>query len=312
MPMIGVWKPLDRNSIYQFSLAEKITEDEKIYRVKIQVLFKNRNHDAVISVLDVDLPTGFIFNKADLDALSTGHSRVISKYDTHTYLSERGSLILYLDKISHIRPEEISFRIHQETKEGILQPAAVKVYEYYDQNPCVKFYNPERNGSLSKLCINGHCLCTQEKCSSQKKDKINNDERLLKSCDSTVDFVYKVTVEDLTESVSADVYTLRILYMIREGEIDGRATGKQRKFLAKKTCKEALDLQTGKTYLIMGSSKDIHRDYQNFSYWYELLEDTWVEYWPSQVECQTETHMRACMGLDDMETLLTSFGCAVK
>ncbi|MEQ2285702.1 hypothetical protein AMECASPLE_034650, partial [Ameca splendens] len=272
--------------------------------------FKNRNRNAVISVLDVDLPTGFIFNKADLDTLSTGHSCVISKYDTHTYLSERGSLILYLDKISHIRPEVISFRIHQETKEGILQPAAVKVYEYYDQNPCVKFYNPERNGSLSKLCINGHCVCTEGKCSSQKKDKVNNDERLSKSCYSTVDWVYKVRVEDLTESVSADVYTLRILDVIREG-VDS-AQGKQRKFLGKKTCKEALDLQTGKTYLIMGSSKDVHIDDQNFSYWYELLEDTWIEYWPSEMECQTETHRHACMGLDDMETLLVTIGCANK
>jgi len=35
-------------------------------------------------------------------------------------------------QISNTQPEEISFRIHQEMKVGILQPAAVSVYEYSD------------------------------------------------------------------------------------------------------------------------------------------------------------------------------------
>lgn len=94
--------------------------------------------------------------------LSKGRARVISKYEMDKALSERGSLILYLDKVtppppvstwrrfsfrrvffsvsisippqvSHRRPEEITFRIHQKLKVGVLQPAAVSVYEYYDR-----------------------------------------------------------------------------------------------------------------------------------------------------------------------------------
>ena len=41
-------------------------------------------------------------------------------------------------QISNTRPEEISFRIHQATKLGRLQPAAVSVYEYYDRESTVK------------------------------------------------------------------------------------------------------------------------------------------------------------------------------
>ncbi len=87
-----------------------------------------------------------------------------------TVLSERGSLIIYLDKVkytitppfcpsvflyilhfsfslshslsvlhflspqvSHTQKEEITFRVHQTLKVGVLQPATVSVYEYYER-----------------------------------------------------------------------------------------------------------------------------------------------------------------------------------
>lgn len=41
--------------------------------------------------------------------------------------------LLSLLQISHREHEEITFRIHQSLKVGVLQPAAVSVYEYYDR-----------------------------------------------------------------------------------------------------------------------------------------------------------------------------------
>lgn len=35
-------------------------------------------------------------------------------------------------QVSHKREEEITFRISQQLNVGVLQPAAVSVYEYYD------------------------------------------------------------------------------------------------------------------------------------------------------------------------------------
>uniref|UniRef100_A0A3Q2SYG7 Complement C3 n=1 Tax=Fundulus heteroclitus TaxID=8078 RepID=A0A3Q2SYG7_FUNHE len=283
--------------------VQLIPEGEKIYMLRIQVLFKHRDRDASLSILDIDLPAGFTFNKPDLDALSTGRSRLISKYNSTTFLSEKGSLILYLDKISHTRQEEISFRIHQEMKMGILQPAAVKVYEYYNYKPCVKFYSPETVASVSKLCINDHCACAEVLLLMPKQ-----------SCKQANNFcvssVYKVRVDNLMDSTSADVYTLQILEVIKEGNIDLGAQGKQRKFLGKKTCKDALDLQTGKTYLIMGSSRDINKDEQNLSYWYVFGSDTWIEYWPLDTECQT--HQPACSDLEDTVAQIIMFGCALR
>ncbi|XP_045903095.1 complement C3-like [Micropterus dolomieu] len=149
-------------------IPEKMDEDEKTYKLIILVLYKDKERDATMSIIDIGLLTGFTINIDDLNLLSKGHARTISRYEMNTVLSERGSLIVYLDKVSHTRPEEIAFRIHQTQKVGVLQPAAVSVYQYYDQQhinqiPCVKFYHPERiSGELLRLCANDECTCAEE------------------------------------------------------------------------------------------------------------------------------------------------------
>lgn len=47
------------------------------------------------------------------------------------------------------------------------------------------------------------------------------------------------------------------------GSYDVGPQGKLRTFLSYLHCRAALDLGTGKTYLIMGTSKDIYRDEQS-------------------------------------------------
>ncbi|XP_075320390.1 complement C3-like [Odontesthes bonariensis] len=288
------------------------SEGEKVYKLQMQVLFKNKDRNASLSVLDVGLPTGFTFNKNDLDTLSRGRDRIIAKYETNTALSERGSLIIYLDKISNTLPEEISFRIHQGTKLGRSQPAAVSVYEYYDHEHCVKFYHPERtNGELMRLCSNDQCVCAEESCSMQRKGKISSDERLTKSCETTpvnrIDFVYKVRVDEFSASLSSDIYKMQILEVIKEGSADFALNGKHRSFLGNMHCREALDLKTSKTYLIMGSSADIFREEQIFQY--VLGEKTWIEYWPTDEECSTEEYRHTCMGLQELAFRHAMFGC---
>lgn len=44
------------------------------------------------------------------------------------------------------------------------------------------------------------------------------------------------------------------------GSSDVAPLGKLRPFLSYQHCRESLDLTKGKTYLLMGSSKDIHMD----------------------------------------------------
>uniref|UniRef100_A0A8C7XBC1 Uncharacterized protein n=1 Tax=Oryzias sinensis TaxID=183150 RepID=A0A8C7XBC1_9TELE len=167
-------------SLY-YALPEEKESDCQKFDIKLVILFflcsnslqilhsallcryKDSNRDATMSILDIGLQTGFTPNLEDLKALSGGRAPIISKYEMDTALSERGSLIIYLDKISHTRPEEISFRVQQTMEVGVLQPAAVSVYEYYEQTPCVKFYHPKREGGqLLQLCTDDECTCAEE------------------------------------------------------------------------------------------------------------------------------------------------------
>ncbi|XP_032389036.1 complement C3 isoform X2 [Etheostoma spectabile] len=300
-------------------LPEKMDEEEKIYKLKIEILNKDRERNESISILEIGLLTGFTANTDDLSLLSKGRARTISKYTVNPAQSERSSLIIYLDKVSHTRPEEITFRIHQKLKVGVLQPAAVSVYEYNNHQSsnkthCVKFYHPERRGGqLLRLCRNDQCECAEENCSMQKKGNVSNDQRTAKACEtevhSKIDFVYKVRLEDFTDGLSTDIYTVQVLEVIKEGSSDVGPTGKLRTFLSYRHCRAALDLRTGKTYLIMGASKDIYRDTRSQSYQYALAERTWIEYWPTDVECETDEYDPICAGILEMVQQYTQHGC---
>ncbi|KAF3852636.1 hypothetical protein F7725_005991 [Dissostichus mawsoni] len=278
-------------------IPEKMDVDEKIYKLRIEVLYKDKERDAAMSILDIGLLTGFTVDTKDLDLLSKGRARTIAKYELAKVLSERGSLIIYLDKVSHTRPEEITFRVHQTMKVGVLQPAAVSVYEYYEQTHCVQFYHPER----------------KEDCSMQKKANISNDQRRAKACESTqtskIDLVYKVKLEVFEDGLSTDIYTMRVLEAIKEGTFDVGPLNKLRTFLSFLHCRESLDLVVGKTYLIMGTSDDIHRDDAHQTYQYLLGERTWIEYWPIETECQTDEHRPTCLGIEEMVQGYQVFGC---
>ncbi|XP_035763617.1 complement C3-like [Neolamprologus brichardi] len=197
---------------------------------------------------------------------------------------------------------------------GVLQPAAVSVYEYYEQTRCVKFYHPQREaGKLLQLCRDNICTCAEENCSMQKKEKIPNDDRQAKICESTetskIDFAYKVLVEEVVEELSTDSHKVKVLDPIKEGSLDVGPLNKQRIFLSYQHCREALSLEQGKTYLIMGSDKDIHRDDKKNTFEYVIGERTWVEYWPTAEECQTDKYRDTCLGLEEMVNQYSLFRC---
>ncbi|XP_029949261.1 complement C3-like [Salarias fasciatus] len=300
-------------------MPETMGDDEKIYKLKIEVLHKEQRRDASMSVLEVGMPTGFTANTKDLDLLSKGRARTIGRYRVNSAESDRGSVMIYLGKVSHSQPDEITFRIHQTLKVGILQPAAVSVYEFNSDNyrpetHCVRFYHPERrSGELLRLCRNDECTCAEENCSKQKTGKINNDVRTAKICETEVnsrtDFVYKVRLEEFSDGLSTDIYTMQVLEAIKEGSYDIGPQGKRRVFLGYQHCRRALNLQLNNTYLLMGTPQDIYKDDQNNVYQYVLGERTWIEYWPTEEECQTEEYESICDGMDEMTQEYNVNGC---
>uniref|UniRef100_A0A671NLI9 Complement C3-like n=1 Tax=Sinocyclocheilus anshuiensis TaxID=1608454 RepID=A0A671NLI9_9TELE len=181
--------------------------------------YKDDKTDATMTILDIGLPTGFEVEESDLKQLSSGKERYIQKYEKNKVLSERGSLILYLNKVSHRETERIVFRMHQMLNVGQLQPAAVTIYEYYSPVArCTKFYHPERkDGAIYRLCKGDLCQCA----------------------------------EGIT------ITLIRQTFLSKAIRTDEEVEGKVIPFLARPGCRGHLGLVKGKSYLIMGRSVDL-------------------------------------------------------
>uniref|UniRef100_A0A4W5QFI8 Anaphylatoxin-like domain-containing protein n=1 Tax=Hucho hucho TaxID=62062 RepID=A0A4W5QFI8_9TELE len=208
----------------------------------------NSDRNATMTILDIGLLTGFVVDFEDLKQLSTGRERYIQKFETDKKLSERGSLIIYLNQVSFKLADKLAFRIHKVQDVGLLQPVGVTVYEYY--NRCVKFYHPmEKDGTLNRLCQDDVCRCAEESCSYQKKLGDVSEIKLFdKACEAGMD--YGKSLVFLDRQLSALMFNFSL-------GTDLVLDGEKRLFLAHPSCRKALDLKEGQSYLIIGDTADL-------------------------------------------------------
>nr|BAA36620.1 complement C3-H2 [Cyprinus carpio] len=307
-------RPVEKKSDCTFfNLTVKMEKVNKgavaSYKLTMDFIYKSDKTDATMTILDIGLPTGFEVEESDLKELSSGKERYIQKYENNKVLSERGSLILYLDKVSHKEKEVISFRMHQMLDVGLLQPAAVTIYEYYSPDArCRKFYHPERtDGAIYRLCKGDLCYCAEENCSYQKKNRVSDEERFNRACEAGMDYVYKVTVVGMDLKQDSDIYDMKVEQVLKEGT-DVDVEEKVRPFLARPSCREYLGLLEGKSYLIMGRSVDLPE--LRGSLQYVFGEQTWVEYWPTIEESSTREHRERYNGIAKLNNSLLSYGCS--
>ncbi|KAI5623488.1 complement component c3a precursor [Silurus asotus] len=269
--------------------------------------YKDPYRDATMTILDIGLLTGFVVDKSDRTDLNSGNNKYIQMTSE---LSERGSLIIYFDKVSHTVPEIIAFSVHKINKVDMLQPAAVSVYEHNSPGErCVKFYHPtKKEGALRRLCSNqgGLCECAEENCSIQKKQYIKDSERELKACDSDISYVYKVKVVEMNLNPNTDFYILEIEQILREG-IDRVEPGNQRTFMGHADCRSAFNFVKGKSYLLMGQLSNLLKEDNKLLY--ILGEKTWIEYWPTSVEGQTNEYKEKYQGITALAEVLSIVGC---
>ncbi|KAF0887297.1 CO3 protein, partial [Crocuta crocuta] len=265
--------------------------------------------DATMSILDISMMTGFSPDTGDLDLLSNGIDRYISKYEMNKAFSNKNTLIIYLDKISHEQEDCLTFKVHQYFNVGLIQPGSVKVYSYYnlDEN-CIRFYHPNKeDGLLSKLCHKDMCRCAEENCFMHQVDeKITLDERLDKACEPGVDYVYKTRLLKKELSEDFDDYIMVIEQVIKSGS-DEVQPGQERRFISHIKCREALRLQEGKHYLMWGLSADLWGEKPKIKY--IIGKDTWVELWPEADECQDEENEKQCQDLANFTENMVVFGC---
>ncbi|KAM4858559.1 complement C3-like [Urocitellus parryii] len=264
--------------------------------------------DATMSILDIAMMTGFVPDTNDLELLSTGVDRYISKYELSKAFSNKNTLIIYLDKISHSEEECLSFKIHQYFNVGLIQPGSVKVYSYYNlEETCTQFYHPDKeDGMLSKLCHKDLCRCAEENCFMQQEEEVTLNDRLDKACEPGVDYVYKTRLVRSELSEDFDEYVMVVEQTIKSGSDEVQA-GQERRFISHVKCREALKLQDGKHYLVWGLSSDLWGEKPNIRY--IIGKDTWVEIWPEAEECQDEENQKQCQDLGAFAESMVVFGC---
>ncbi|MCH1921843.1 hypothetical protein L9G15_20785, partial [Shewanella sp. A3A] len=80
--------------------------------------------DATMSILDISMMTGFAPDTKDLELLASGVDRYISKYEMNKAFSNKNTLIIYLEKISHTEEDCLTFKVHQYFNVGLIQPGS--------------------------------------------------------------------------------------------------------------------------------------------------------------------------------------------
>ncbi|KAM6972588.1 LOW QUALITY PROTEIN: complement C3-like [Aplochiton taeniatus] len=285
---------------------------EKTYQLTINVKALGPREVRMV-VLDISLPTGFTPENSDLELLTNSVDRYISNFAIVDNLSDRGSLIIHLFKVSNTRMETISFRLQQTFKVGLLQPSSVTVYEYYNRDHnCTRLYNPtERQEELTQICRDNVCRCTQGDCCVPKTDSQTflPGTREALAC-YVVHHVFKVKVVGVSHS-NYDNYDMEITQVIKLGKEEGVRAGQRRSFLSHAGCREGLNLQQGSEYLVIGPREDVwSKDSATNSHTYILGKNTWVERWPTSEECSGDNSLRSkCASLEAAAGELQLKGC---
>ncbi|KAM9312103.1 A.superbus venom factor 1-like [Gastrophryne carolinensis] len=271
-----------------------------------------KNTDATMSIIDISMMTGFSPDIESINNLMKGVDKYISKYEINKGATEKGTLLFYLDKVSHEFDECVKFHAHQIFEVGLIQPASVTVYDYYTpENRCTKFYHLEEgNKLLGRICHNDVCRCAEENCFLQQQidAKITAEYRMERACGVSVDYVYKARVDKIEPSDNYDNYVLTITRVIKMGtdDIDVAKDG-QRNFVSHIKCRASLNLKIGRDYLIWGVHGDLWQQPSGYSY--IIGKDTWIEWWPNKRECQDEKNEKYCDDFAILSENLEQHGC---
>ncbi|XP_073494742.1 A.superbus venom factor 1-like isoform X2 [Phyllobates terribilis] len=264
-----------------FSLEAKVTSHETKADT-YNLLLKTRYHSdlpATMTLIEITMLSGFTPSTEDLKMLANNVENYIMKFETYSTASN-ATVVLYLTKVPNNDVFEIGFRIHKNFEIGLLQPADISIYEYYDlDKKCSTFYNlPEESGKLRKICKGSLCKCATGKCATLGK-MTDEDTLKEKACEVGVDFVVKVQLTDSRIQANFDFHNFTILDVIKEGaDIQYITTGQQRQFLNHVACNQILELKTNMVYLIMNHYSNVWEISSLASYMFSS--NTFILAWP--------------------------------
>ncbi|XP_044134688.1 A.superbus venom factor 1-like [Bufo gargarizans] len=299
-----------------FDLSVKIQEEPDFKRpegaystVSVTICARFlKNHDSTMSIIDMSMMTGFKPDIKDINKLKREVDRYISNFEINTGAFDKGTLILYIDRIPHKEDKCLKLHLHQYFKVGLIQPGYITVNDYYSpENRCTKPYHVnEGNKLLGKICKGNMCRCAEICFMQQQLNNVDAPYRLAKACESTVDYVFKATLMDIERNDYYDTYVMKITQAIKESA-DTDVANEKRNFISDAKCNKALNLKRGRDYVIWGSSKDLWTTASGYAYM--ISQDTWIEFWPSDRDCQKTEFEKLCDEFFNFIEELELHGC---
>uniref|UniRef100_A0A8C5J6C9 Complement C3 n=1 Tax=Junco hyemalis TaxID=40217 RepID=A0A8C5J6C9_JUNHY len=176
--------------------------------------------------------------------------------------------------------ECFSFKAHQRFQVGLIQPAAISVYSYYNDR-CTRFYHPDKEGGkLNKICQGDVCRCAEESCFKHQEEPgdITVNQRIERACEPGVDFGGKWG---------------------HWGHW-GHWSGPRRPPLYPH-CPHCPHVPL--SLPVSPAVPCVPR------YRYLIGKDTWLEEWPSEAACQDALLQQRCQDFVEFSESMTFFGC---
>ncbi|XP_066445604.1 complement C3-like [Eleutherodactylus coqui] len=288
-----------------------VPKPDVLETMSINICFRHRKPvDATMSIIDVSMMTGFSPDETDLNKLKNGVDRYISLYEINKGAFDKGSLIIYLDRVSHTEQQCLKFNLNKYLNTGLTQPGSVKIYDYYSpESGCRKFYHYEEdNKLLGRICHDKVCQCAEGNClMSQDTEKRSAVNRTVTACEYGMDHVYKTSLLDIHYGKDFDRYEMHIKEVYKTGT-DANAKGNNRTFISHIKCRENLKFTKGKDYIVFGALKNVLHT-ETLGYYYILGRDTWMEWWPNERECQNKEYKKLCDDFYRVAEELEILGC---
>ncbi|KAM5171782.1 A.superbus venom factor 1-like [Mantella aurantiaca] len=286
--------------------------DNALGTMSIEVCFRYRgDRDLTMSIVDVTMMTGYTPDVDDLKRLQNGVDRYISQFEINKGANDKGTLILYLDKISHSEEECLKFNAHRYFDVGLVQAGSITVYDYYTpETRCMKFFHTvEGDHLLGRLCQGDVCRCSEGSCLMEQNtdQQFSAMDRKNRACKGGVDYVYKITLLEIKYASDYDRYLMHIKNVFKSGT-DEQALNQTRTFISHVKCRETLKLKKESDYIIFGNFNDVWETEAN-KFTYIIGQDSWMEWWPNRKECQRPAYEQLCDDFDSVSEDLAFFGC---
>ncbi|MFT7800154.1 complement C3-like [Arapaima gigas] len=300
-------KPLSSDALSKYGMYSwHLLKDRIIVNLTLASSVRLPGTPETMTVLAVSIPTGFVPYWKHLDKLNEQVDKLIDYYDFDTELSQKGSLNIHLYRVSPTACEHcVPVILIQEFIVGLLQPATVTAYSYYNRaRNCTKMYHPEGNSTkLGTICSGDVCKCAESKMKMQSNlhlTQLKTNSRLVSST------VYKMKLIEVQQKQLLDKYVMEIEEPVKLGE-DQVQNRSRRTFVSHVSCRKPLNLKENQKYLIIGEPDSILKTSKG-EFHYVFTSNTWLEPIPTAAQCQG-AQASVCIAIKEFLDELQVYGC---